>query len=44
LTGRIDVCDRCAVALRLTTDGGERHILETPDGMSDLEAVHDLIR
>ena len=23
---------------------GERHILETPDGMSDAEAVHDLIR
>jgi hypothetical protein len=32
------------VALRLTTDSGERHILETPDGMSDAEAVQDLIR
>ena len=32
------------MALRLTTDTGERHILETPDGMTDAEAVHDLIR
>ena len=32
------------MALRLTTDTGERHILETPDGMTDAEAVHELIR
>ena len=38
------MCDRRAVALRLTTDAGERHILETPDGMTDVEAVQDLIR
>ena len=38
------MCDRRAVALRLTTDTGERHILETPDGMTDAEAVQDLIR
>ena len=44
LDRRTEVCDRCAVALRLTTDTGERHILETPDGMTDAEAVHDLIR
>ena len=32
------------MALRLTTDTGERFMLDTPDGMSDAEAVQDLIR
>jgi len=38
------VCDPCAVALRLTTDSGDRHLLKTPDGMTDREAAYELIR
>ena len=38
------MCDGGAVALRLTTDTGERRLLETPDGMTDREAAYELIR
>ena len=44
LDGRTEVCNGCAVALRLTTDTGEWRVLETPGRMTDREVAHDLIR